>query len=1156
MTCNPNQTYLTRTLLAVFSGCLAVTAASGTGKHDTLEQSFITPAAHSKPWLYWYWMNGNVTQAGIKADLESMQRGGIGGAMVFDIGMGPVGPVRPRSPQWFENVAFTLKEAEKLGLQIGFNCPGWANSGGPWVTPELSMQELAWSETVVEGGCRVETALPQPAARLNYYRDIAVFAFPTPLHDELSLRTVQTTVADASGVPLPEGGKLFDNDPETVAQLPGTFELRTEIPVPVRSISIRAAHRSKVFKATFEAWNEEQATFVPVGKFENLPSGLNDRPTTGSATFAPVTAKRFRLTFMTGAKDQMKQPLSVYVQELNVYGGFRLQRWTNKTGFGTGAVNPDTKEPQPKPEETIAQEQVVQLTGRMNAEGRLTWDVPPGRWTVIRMGHIPTGAQSAPLPSGMQALEVDKLSQEACDVYYDGMMNPILQSVGPEMAKRVIANHHVDSYEVGWQNWTPKLAAEFKKRRGYDMTGWLPALTGRVIGSLEQTEAFLWDFRRTVCDCYADHHTGRLAERCRKDGLFFSTEAYDGPFEYLQAGGRSDVPMTEIWINSPIGTRPRMGASIAGHIYERQIIGSEEFTGLEKWEKHPATLKALADWSYCVGVNRLVMHVFTDQPWNDPHLRPGMTLGPWGCHLDRGNTWWEKGGPQWHTYLGRCQALLQQGSPVADVLFYLGDNAPNGDGNKPPTPLEGYDGDGLNGEILSRLNVADGKVALPGGKTYRYLVMPEHGRMTLASLNHVARLAHEGAAVLGPKPKGSPSLADQNSQATFTALAEKLWGNGAAGERKVSAGRVIWGRTLEDVMNADGLVPDFDYDPKAGLDLHFVHRTIKDADVYFVANSSPRGGSVKCRFRVSGKVPELWYPESGRIEAVSVYEQTATGVSVGLNLEQEEAVFVVFRKPVGAGTVRHIVGLSRDGTQETFSAQVKTDAAGRLLLQTATRGKYELTFNDGRKQVVDVSSAPEPVTVDGPWPLEFPAGWGAPEKVTLEKLISWPEHPDSGVRYFSGTAVYRKDFVYSDKSKSNNPKPKIELDLGRVEVIAEVWLNGKSLGTLWKPPFRMDVTDVIQSGTNALEVKVTNLWPNRLIGDEQYPDDCTTNGTWITRGIPAWPEWLQKGLPRPEPRRLTFTTFKHWKKDDALLPSGLIGPVVIRAVEQRVIPKP
>jgi hypothetical protein len=246
------------------------------------------------------------------------------------------------------------------------------------------------------------------------------------------------------------------------------------------------------------------------------------------------------------------------------------------------------------------------------------------------------------------------------------------------------------------------------------------------------------------------------------------------------------------------------------------------------------------------------------------------------------------------------------------------------------------------------------------------------------------------------------------------------------------------------------------------------------------------------------------------------------------------------------------------GAREEFPAKVCADVPGRFLLQTRAGGKYELTFSDGRKQIVDAPPVPEPVTVDGPWQLEFPSGWGAPEKVTLEKLISWPEHPDTGVRYFSGTATYRKSFDFKSAARSEglgNSKCYV-LDLGRVEVIAEVWLNGKALGTLWKPPFKLDVTEAIQSGSNTLMVKVTNLWPNRLIGDEQYPDDCTTNGTWTTRGIPAWPEWLQKGLPRPEPRRMTFTTFKHWKRDDALLASGLIGPVVIRAVEQIVIPMP
>jgi len=403
---------------------------------SSLESTFTNPPTSVRPWLYWYWMNGNVTPEGLKADLESMQRSGIGGAMAFDIGIGPAGTVRPRSPQWFSALGGALKQAERLGLNVGFNCPGWANSGGPWITPELSMQELAWSETVVEGGRKLQIELAQPNARLGFYRDIAVFAFPTPLHDEISLRTAQTTVVDASGAILPDGGKLFDHDSETVAKLPGTFELHTAAPIPARSISIRAAHESRDFKANLEAWDKSLEAFVPVVELKSLPSGLNDRPSTGSATFAPVTSDRFRLSFTTGYGEKKVKATQVHLQELNIYGGFRVQRWTNKVGFGTGAVKPDDKDPQPKSEETIAPEKVVQLTGRMNAAGRLTWNAPAGRWTIVRLGHIPTGANAEPLPTGMQALEVDKLSREACDIFYDGMMKPILKSVGPEVAKK------------------------------------------------------------------------------------------------------------------------------------------------------------------------------------------------------------------------------------------------------------------------------------------------------------------------------------------------------------------------------------------------------------------------------------------------------------------------------------------------------------------------------------------------------------------------------------------------------------------------------------------------------------------------------------------------------------------------------------------------
>ncbi|MCX7007381.1 MAG: glycosyl hydrolase, partial [Kiritimatiellaeota bacterium] len=685
-------------------------------------------------------------------------------------------------------------------------------------------------------------------------------------------------------------------------------------------------------------------------------------------------------------------------------------------------------------------------------------------------------------------------------------------------------------------------------------------------------------------------------------------------FEFLQVGTRADHPMDEFWLpTKPQGRKHAFPGVLAGRSVGRQIIGAESFTSgppEEKWNSHPFSLKALGDFIYCCGVNRFVIHVSAHQPLIGEHLRPGFTCGCNGIHFDRNNTWWQHGAKEWATYLARCQSLLQTGEHVADALYFQGNDSPDGIGPFDPALPDGCDFDACTAEVLNQLHVRDGQVMLPGGKSYWYLVLPRHGRVTLASLRKIAALAKDGAGLVGTLPKASPSLADADAREEYD-------------------------RLIKDIKPASSfptLMPDFAFDAASGLALHAIHRRSGEADLYFVASASPHAGQADCRFRVGGKIPELWRPDSGTMKACPAYERLGNVTRIPLRFEPAGSVFVVFRP--GAAKV-HAVGVERVGevgapppvltlrsakygppndAQRTrdltrqVAARIENgklklrnfehlagdsapgvvkqmqieyelngkpgtasakdgeelllpppdnklpslelrDSGGQLELCTGENGNYRITFSDGHTQLLTIASVPAPQNISGPWSLEFPAGWGAPGKISLPKLISWTEHSDPGVKYFSGTATYRTAF----QSATRNPKSQIMLDLGRVEVIAEVWLNGKSLGTLWKPPFRCDVTAALQAGENELEIRVTNLWPNRLIGDEQFPDDGALNSAWPSGGIRAWPDWVVKNQPRPEPRRQTFFTWKHWAKDDALLSAGLLGPVILQAQESAVV---
>jgi hypothetical protein len=775
--------------------------------------------------------------------------------------------------------------------------------------------------------------------------------------------------------------------------------------------------------------------------------------------------------------------------------------------------------------------------------------------------------------------------------------------------------------------------------------------------------------------------------------------------------------MGEFWVGGG-ALETLKGMASAAHIYGKRIVGAESFTAddREKWKDHPASIKALGDQAFCQGINRFVFHRYAMQPWLD--RRPGMTMGPWGVHYERTQTWWEWT-PAWHQYLARCQFLLRQGLFVADIC-YLEPEAPFQ--GLPSHKRQGYEWDQCCPEVvLTRMTVKDGRLVLPDGMSYRLLVLPEARTMTPALLGKIKELVQAGATVLGPRPLRSPSLAGfPKCDEEVQKLAAELWGpcdGQQVQEHQFGKGRVIWGPAPEKVLAKSGISPDFASSARLGC----IHRQVDGVHLYFVANPLPHEISVSATFRVSGRVPELWWPDTGRIERAALYEDKNGVTSVSLPLGPSGSVFVVFRDARGSGD--SVVAVSRDGKpvlsaavppplkvvvhkavygvpgdpQRTRDAraqvQRKVDGGdfsfrvaqlveggdpapkmlktlvvdysigdqrfsvraqdydviyltgegikavvnratygvpgdpkrtrdvrnrvqrlidagenhftvarmaegddpaylvvktlvleytldgkritatgtdpetiylmptgrtehvatlhygpkGQLELEAWQPGKYELTFASGRKQTVTVPPSPRPLEIR-PWNLRFPPNTVKLENIVFNKLSSWTELPETAARFFSGTGTYTTQFkVPQEIFRDNKP---LYLDLGQVEVMAQVKVNGRDLGLLWKPPYMVDVTNVLVPGKNTIEVRVVNLWPNRLIGDEEMPEDSARNpdGT-----LKEWPKWLLEGKPSPTGRR-TFTTWRLWKKGDKLLESGLIGPVTIRAVGLMPVP--
>jgi hypothetical protein len=1099
-----------RCLAALILACIVCTAAQAADPF-TLNKEFVAPPAAARPWVYWFWLNSNITREGITADLEAMKRVGIGGVLIMEVDQGaPQGPVSFAGPQWRELFKFMLSEADRLGLEVNMsNDAGWCGSGGPWITPDLSMQYVVWTETSAEGGKHFDAALPEPKRTANYYRDITVLAFPAPAGN--------ARIAEING---------------------------------------KTGHDRK------------------------------DQPS-APATYASVPA-----------------------------------------------------------DQVIKSDSIIDLTAHFR-NGRLQWDVPAGKWTVLRIGHTSTGKDNHPAPESGRGLECDKLSKKAVDAMFAGLMGKIIAD-SPALAGKTLVTTHIDSWEVHSQDWTPQLRQEFQRRRGYDLYRYFPVYTGRIVDSMEVSERFLWDLRQTISDLLVENYAGHFRELAGKHGMKLSIEAYgDGAFDDVTYAGQCDEPMGEFWSWNYGGAAESVTEmTSAGHVYGKRIIGAESFTATdaEKWQGHPANIKTLGDWAFCEGINRFVFHRYALQPW--PNGRPGMSMGPWGLHYERTQTWWEQSAA-WHQYLARCQHLLRQGLFVADICYLQPEGSPRQftppvtrKGNPPDRPA--YDFDGCSPDVvLTRMSVKDGRIVLPDGMSYRLLALPDSQTMTPRLLTKIVELVEAGATVVGPRPQKSPGLENFPAcDGQVKQLADRLWGDcdgQSIKQHVLGNGRIVWGETPEEVLAGVKVPVDFGCEGGLAGNLRYIHRALEDGtELYFVANKRAASVAGTCSFRVHGKRPEFWWPESGRTQLAAAWQEKDGVTRVPLFLEATESVFIVFR-PEAAGidpvvTLTHdgrvfppepsavgkilvvnamygpprdrrrtrnvtaklqqlidadrtsfvvaemakgddpaygivktlTVAYTLDGKRHTASGQdpdtidlavdaltgvnrpaaLTASADGGVMLEAWQNGRFDLTTASGRKLAGTVQDLPPAQTLDGPWQVSFPAGSAAPEQIAFDSLVAWNLHANEAVKYFSGTAVYRKNVAIS--AELLGKERSLYLDLGRVAVMARVKLNGNDLGVLWKAPYRVEIGQAAKAGENALEIEVTNLWINRMIGDENLPEDSdrNPNGT-----LKEWPKWLLEGKPSPTGRQ-SFTSWRLYKKGAALHESGLLGPVTLHATHR------
>jgi hypothetical protein len=1071
-----------------------------------LKQDFLTPPNSAKPRVWWHWMNGNITKDGIQKDLDWMQRIGIGGFQNFDASLfTPV--VVPKkvvfmTPEWKDAFKFTTELADKKGLEMAIaGSPGWSVTGGPWVEPKDAMKKYVWTETRVAGGQNISLKLAQPSdvtgkyknakiesggimggfvgAIPSFYQDAAVIAYRLPKSDKSMAELNPKVTSSGGNFTLKD---LTDGNLMNVQMLPPQkageeiwIQYEFETPQTIKAFSVSGANHIGLEdfyggpeNRSLQA-SDDGVTFKPVASVSGSIVPEN------TVSFPAATAKYFRLVYktlesqpnmlaiMAGMKPEPPKPMGVDVSEFVLYTSDRIDRLEDKAGFTPWKE--DTKTFFAQNADAIPTNDVIDVTSKMNPEGTLNWDAPSGKWNIIRMGYSLTGRQNHPASPEATGLEVDKLDKVAVRKYINTYLDMYKDATGGLMGEKGLTHMILDSYEAGHMTWTKTFPEEFQKRRGYNMMSWMPVLTGRVVKSVDASEKFLWDFRKTIGELIAESHYDVIGEELHKRGMKRYTESHEDKRIYLADGmdvkRNADIPMAAMWTPGSLAGGNdeevrsegdiREAASVA-NIYGQNIVAAESMTSIQNaFSWHPEKLKRTADLEMASGLNRFVIHTSVHQPLDDK--MPGFSLGPFGQYFTRQETWAEAGGKAWMAYLGRSCHLLQQGKNVADILYYYGENT-----NitwlcrkKLPNIPAGFEFDFVNSTALldNIIQAKNGKIIAKSGNSYNVLMLDETAKyMTLPVLKKIKSLVEAGVKVIGMKPEKSPSLTDNDDE--FQKLANEVWTNANV-------------TTFEKV----NLQPDVQI-RKTNNKILFRHRKSEMVDIYWLDNRSENATDAEISFKISGKVPELWNPMNGNTEKVS-YQIKDGRTIIPLKFESWDAYFVIFKD----------IAKSNNFTQSK-----KTEK--------------------------------EVITIKNPWQVSFQTERSAPANATFTELKSFTENTDLGIKYFSGTASYKSTFT-----APKNLKGEYIIDLGEIKNVAEVLVNGKLIGTVWKKPFKVELSDAFKMGENSIEIKVTNLWVNRLIGDAQ-------------------PETKNK---------ITFTTMPFYQANSPLLPSGLLGPVKVLVKE-------
>ena len=1027
---------------------------------EKIQTGFVEPTEDNNLWCYLYWINDDISKEGITKDLEAMKKAGIGGALIGNINPAHKdGKVPMLSEEWWSHMVHAVVEGHRIGVDIGiFNCPGWSQSGGPWVDYTKAMRYLTYSEVKIEGGKAVKIQLAQPKEE---FQDTHTLAFKTQESQFKSLQSLGAKVtSNHTGM---NTTTLIDGNKDNNCAIPNnakvlTFNFKLKEAIVARQIAITPSEDMRCNCQLFAVANGEE-TLIKSFLFDRSKSTVNVGPiTNGELALAlpDVKAQEFKLLCRNLAN---RQKLFGFA-EINISEQPVLEKYIEKQ---LGKMHPTPKpnwdtyifdRPDEMSDKALAlqADEVLDISDKLDKNGQLNWDAPAGEWIVMRIGMTPTGTKNSPAAPQGTGYEIDKMNGPLAKYHFDHFVGEFLKRL-PEESKPAFKYVIADSYEMGSQNWTDDYELKFKEKYGYDPVKYLPVLSGRIVGSVEESERFLWDLRRSVADDVAYEYVGALREASNKHNLKTWLENYGHwgfPGEFMMYGGQSDLIAGEFWNEGTLGNIECKASSSTSHTYGKPLTSAECFTSSRKaYLRHPAMLKTRGDWSLTEGINHFVLHLYIQQP--DDNRKPGMNAW-FGTEFNRHNTWFGQA-DTYFDYLRRCQFMLQQGKYAADVCYFIGEDAPIMTGGRVPEIPKGYSYDYINAEvIMDRLTVENGRFVLPDGMSYKVMVLPPFETMRPEVLEKIEQLIVLGGTVLGPKPEKSPSLENYPAcDAQVKATAAKLWA-GEYTDGKMTAnygkGLLMDGYSLEEVFAKLDLVKDVDLPAEANV--LWTHRTMPGMEIYFMSNQNKdKAIELAPNFRVDAKLkPQLWDAVTGEMRELADYKITDNGIKVPMTMEAAQSWFVVFAKGK--------------------NPQVKA-------AYSANFPKYE------KLQALDKA-----------YTVDFLNKDIAPkDPVKFDKLSDWSKSNNEQIKYYSGTAIYKTVFDLETLPDGTD----LFINLGQVSVMAKVKLNGEYIGGVWLAPYRLNITSAVKAGQNQLEIEVVNLWRNQLLRDRDRPEG--EKYTWL-----------------------------------------------------------